>query len=108
MDHIFIHCVLGHMVWCFFLSYLIISWAFPSHFYELTRGWWIRDLDELLSIIWTYFPGAICWGLWKEGNSTIFDGKSQRFEELLIQIHKYFMEWISIRGDFVDEEWIFF
>lgn len=84
MDHLFIHYALGHAVWCFFLSHLNFSWAFPFHFREFIRGWWTCDLDKLPSIIWAYLLGVICWGLWKERNSMIFEGKSRGDEELVV------------------------
>lgn len=92
MDHLFVHCAMGHMVWRFFLSHLNVLWSFPFHFRELISGWWIQDLDGLPSIIWFYLSGTICWSLWKEMNFRIFEGKSRNFEELTVQTHNTLLE----------------
>lgn len=85
--------------------HLNISWAFPFLFRELISGWWIRDLDGLLSTIWAYLLRVIYWCLWNERNSRIFDGDSRSYEQLLVHIHNTLLEWIFIRSDFVEREW---
>lgn len=54
VDHLFIHCAVGHKVWCLFLFHFNVLWSFPFYFCELILDWWIRDLDDLPSIIWSY------------------------------------------------------
>lgn len=106
VDHPFVHCALVHEVWSFFLSYLNTYWSFPFQFSELILRWWIRDLDSLPTILWSSLPGAICWGIWKERNSRIFEDNLMSYEEILSYIHSTLFDWISIRSDFEEREWV--
>lgn len=51
-------------------------------------------------IIWQALPSVIHWGLWKEGNARIFQGR-----ELMAAIYKLLLDWVSIRADFDELEW---
>lgn len=55
--------------------------------------------------IWHALIGAICWGLWKEINSRIFDDKRRSPEKVLSSIYKTSFEWASVWVDFKEEQW---
>lgn len=105
VDHIFLHCDMAFGVCSFFLSHLGISWSFPPSFSDLIRGWSIHKLEGLPTIIWFYLPGAVCWGLWKERNSRIFEDRARDLEEILLYIHRALLEWVAICPDFEVLAW---
>lgn len=105
MDHLFVHCDMAFGVWSFFLSHLCISWSFPPSFSDLIRVWSICKLEGLPATIWSYLSGAVCWGLWKERNSRIFEDRARDLEEILLYIHKVLLQWVAIRPDFEESAW---
>lgn len=93
--------------WCgvFILSHLKIYWIFLKFFNEQISGWWIGGLECFCLSIWKAFPGAICWGLWKERNNRIFGEKYRGLDELLVFIYNTLFEWVSIALCFEELEW---
>lgn len=108
VDHLFVHCPVAYKVWGFLLSHLRIALVLPLHFSELISGWWILDLECVLASIWSFLPGAICLGLWKERNHKIFEGKSRCLEDIYLSIYKVLFDWVSIRMGFEEREWYSF
>lgn len=100
-SHLFIHCSAAKRVWDFFISHLQIPWVFPRLFNDLITCWWVCGLGSLSTSIWC----AICWRLWKERNSRIFEDKVRSQEEMVISIYKSLFEWASIWANFDDVEW---
>lgn len=49
--------------------------------------------------------GVICWGLWEERNRMNFEDKTKSHEDLCLHIYRMLFDWISIRIDFVDDDW---
>lgn len=72
VDHLFIHCLLAKRMGYFFLSHFQSAWIFSFSFNNLISGWEVHDIGTFYEDIWHALPGAICWGLWKEGNDRIF------------------------------------
>lgn len=68
---------MANAIWVFFLAHFRVSWTFPNLFCELVSGWWIFDLEDLPLAVWSALPSAICWGLWKERNARLFEGKQK-------------------------------
>lgn len=54
--------------------------------------------------IWRALPGAICWGMWKERNSKIFENKVQSHEKVVTSIYESLFEWASDWANFEDCE----
>lgn len=71
-------------------------------------GWEVKDLDDFHNIIWQVLPSVICWGLWKERNARIFEGRVRNQMELRLYIYKLLFDWVSIRADFHEVEWFSF
>lgn len=63
----------GKMIMRFFPVPSKITWIFPNAFNELISAWWISGFNCFLLFIWRALLGVICWGLWKEWNSRIFE-----------------------------------
>ena len=67
---------------------------------ELLSGWWLEDIDKAPKLMWPYFPGTICWGIWKERNKQIFNGKCLLPDGLINSGFKLLVEWVSISKEF--------
>jgi len=93
--------------WCefFFLSHLQIPWIFLNLFNELILGWWISGLKRLVLFIWCAMLMAICWGLWKERNSRIFEDKYRSQIALVTFIYNILFEWVSVWLDYDESVW---
>lgn len=50
-------------------------------------------------------PRVICWGLWNERNSRIFEDKFHSMDEIIIHIYKSLFEWASNWESYEDGEW---
>lgn len=75
VNHLFIYCSMTKGGWDFFLSHLKIPWIFLDAFNKLISVWWISGFEGFPLSIWCVIPSDICWGLWKEQNSRIFEEK---------------------------------
>lgn len=58
------------------------------------------DLAGPPNLMWSYLPGVICWGIWKERNKKTFDGKSSFTVGLIIDVVRLLNEWVSIFKNF--------
>lgn len=62
-------------------------------------------MEGLPLSIWRALSRVICWGIWKERNSRMFEDKSCSMEEMVIHIYKSLFEWALVWECFEDGEW---
>lgn len=61
VDHIFLHCERGHVVWCFPVSKDVLRVLF--------EGWRWMTFSYNCLILWNLIPFVILWLVWKERNN---------------------------------------
>lgn len=89
VNYLFIHCPMAKEMWYFFLSHFQSAWVFSMHFNDLISGWRMCDIGSFYQDIWHALLGAICWGLWRERNNSIFEDKHQSLGEMRVYIYNF-------------------
>jgi len=79
VNHLFIHSTWASYYWHFFMSRFGVSWASPNSFRCFLGCRPGQDLgvrSQLWRKMWVMLSAAVCWAIWEERNSRIFEGKA--------------------------------
>lgn len=77
VSHLLLHCLFSREIWGGIMRDFGISLVFPMDLMALLTGWRITALSALGRRFWRLVPTAVCWAIWSERNSRVFDGRSE-------------------------------
>lgn len=76
VSHLFIHCEVAVSLWYVFLNHFQMKWETLRSMLDLISLWSAdlgRALSEIGKAIWRFVPFSVCWCLWREKNTRIFE-----------------------------------
>lgn len=91
MDHILMHCPFSWEVWFEILRDFGVRWVCPRDLKSLLAAWRSKAFSGRGNKIWRLALAAICWAIWLERNSRVFEG----YEEPSFQVYKRAKEKIA-------------
>ncbi|XP_077242381.1 uncharacterized protein LOC143882877 [Tasmannia lanceolata] len=93
IDHLFIHCKVEREIWGLILDRFGICWIFPNSILELVLSWDFVPWKKKGKLLWKLCLIALCWVIWKERNSRVFNGVAKSSYWLFMKIIALVIFW---------------
>ena len=100
-NHLFMHCRFAKAIWDHFFEKLHWQWVMPGTIYDLFWQWTPVGLGELGKYFWRCLIHAVLWGIWRERNLGIFEGRSRSCNEVIDSIIQEVGSWLLVSKEFL-------
>lgn len=98
--HIFIHCGFTESIWNYFFSTMKRSHVWPEEAKDFLCQWYGGGQGKWTKIYWECLLHGVLWGIWKERNRWIFEGKTNNNNEVIDFIVREVGNWTSVLKEF--------
>lgn len=98
--HLFLHCNFSREIWDHLFSNLNRYWVMPRKMIGLFAQWNLWGLGDRGWCFWACLIHAVLWGIWKEKNLRIFEGRSKSSNGVIDSIIREVGSWIFVSKEF--------
>lgn len=110
VHHLFVDCRISESIWDFFGLSFHAAFLSVQSIMERLNTKPNRALSKLGMRYWDSRFHAFCWGIWKERNNRVFEGKSRNLQQILGNIKQLIWDWniFSVEGIEIRQENVMF
>lgn len=84
--------------WNYFFSLVNFSWVLPSEVRDLFEQWNVLGIRVRGKAFWACLIHVVLWGIWRERNLRIFQGKSNCCNVVIDSIILEVGSWLFVKG----------
>lgn len=95
VDHIFLHCEFACQIWDLTNTRLNNHWVRPQTIAQAIEQWRLNSKSTKEKHIWALIPPHICWAIWGERNTRIFNESCQNTEKTWLKSQHFLLENIN-------------
>ena len=100
VDHLMVTCKTAHYIWISVIGWFDCCWVFPNSLPVLFQAWKASIGAPRGKELWRLYFLAIIWTIWKERNSTCFEGVGTCDSHLVGKARFLVALWVSISPSF--------